>query len=226
MNSIELESPPFSSAGTEKPETSSWKMRWHAAANARTNRRHEYAVARYKDALFGALRGEVIELGPGAGTNLVYFSRDVRWIGVEPNPFLHRYMKDRAKRLDRTIELQLGSAERIDAPSESVDAVAGSFVLCSVGDVSAALSEIKRVLRPGGAFVFVEHVAAAGGTAASRAQKIVGPIHRWFGGGCHMDRRLWNDILGAGFADVRIEHISLPITTGGPHIAGFALKQH
>jgi len=207
------------------PRANAWKKRLLAAANARGNRRHEAAVQGHKAELFGELRGKIVEIGPGAGTNLSCFRRDVAWTGIEPNPYMHRYLRERAKRLGLEIDLRVGRVEDMDVASDSVDAVAGSLVLCSVPDVARALGEVKRVLRPGGRFVFIEHVAADRDTWARRTQKWIAPINRVFGDGCRHDRDIWRDIFVAGFAEVRIERIELPLWLGGPHIAGYAVKR-
>jgi SAM-dependent methyltransferase len=193
--------------------------------NARGHRPHEAAVQGFKVELFGELRGKVVELGPGAGTNLPYFRRDIAWTGIEPNPFMHRYLRERAERLALDVDVRLGGAERIDLPSESVDAVASSLVLCSVRDVGKALAEVKRVLRPGGRFVFIEHVAADRGTWTRRLQKVIAPVNRVLGDGCHLERETWRDIYAAGFSEVAMENLELPLWLGGPHVAGYAIKR-
>jgi ubiquinone/menaquinone biosynthesis C-methylase UbiE len=112
----------------------------------------------------------------------------------------------------------------MDVASGSVDAVAASLVLCSVPNVEKTLAEVKRVLRPGGRFVFIEHVAAEKGTFQRRMQKLIAPINRVLGDGCQLDREIWRDIFAAGFGEVAIEHVPLPLWLGGPHIAGYAIK--
>ena len=204
------------------PPSPGWRKRAFAAMSSIGSKRHEGAVHAYKRDLFGALRGEVLELGPGTGNNLSYFSRHIQWTGIEPNPFMHGYLRERAARLGISVELVPGTVERINLPTASVDAVVGSLVLCSVDDVPTALAEVQRVLRPGGTFAFVEHVAAAGGTLTARMQKWVGPLQHAMADGCHTHRETWRDILDAGFAQVCIEHFGLPMRLGGPHIAGYA----
>src|SRR3712207_6005618 len=112
----------------------SWYQRLFASALAAEQQtRHADYDAR-KRALLGELRGDVLELGPGTGPNLAYYSRDVRWLGFEPNPAMFPYLQQEAQRLGMTIQLREGRAEQIEAADASFDAVVGTLVLCSVSD--------------------------------------------------------------------------------------------
>ena len=110
-------------------------------------------MAERKRSLFGGLSGEVVEIGPGSGVNLAYLPREVRWIGVEPNPFFHPYLQKEADRLERPVQLKIGLAEDLGLKDGSVDAVIGTLVLCSVDRVEAVLEEVLRVLKPGRTFL-------------------------------------------------------------------------
>jgi SAM-dependent methyltransferase len=138
--------------------------------------------------LLGLLRGTVLELGPGWGAGLAHYAPDVRWIGVEPDAAHRAHLRLVAARLDRPVRLLPGRAERLDLPDASVDAAVATFVLCSVTDQRAALAELLRVLRPGGRFVFAEHVAAPSGTWLRRAQHAAALAGRAFGTRCAPDR--------------------------------------
>lgn len=175
-------------------------------------------------ALLGELHGTVVEIGPGTGLNLAFLADDVRWIGVEPNPFLHAPLRAAAARRGWTVELHHAAAERIAIPDASVDAVVSTLVLCSVRDVAAVLGETLRILKPGGCFVFLEHVAAPRGTWLRRVQRLGRPISQCLGDGCQLDRETWRFIAAAGFAKVELEHFRLPLPLNGPHIAGRAWK--
>lgn len=198
--------------------------RIHAAVIARGCQRHENAVAPYKRDLLGSLEGRVIEIGPGSGVNLSYYPAGIRWTGIEPNLHMHAYIRDEAKRLGIDIDLRTGAAEWTDLPDASADSVVSTLVLCSVTDVAAALAEVRRVLRPGGRFVFVEHVAAPPGSWTRRVQRILRPLWRVAGNGCRPDQDTSALIAGAGFADVRIERFRAPLPVVGPHIAGVAVR--
>ena len=130
---------------------------------ARGNRAYEQWMAERKRRLLGGLKGVVVEIGPGAGANLPYLKGDIGWIGVEPNPYARPYLERAAREAGVAFEVRGGNAERLPVTDASADAVIGTLVLCSVADVTTALREIRRVLKPGGRFVFIEHVAAPAG---------------------------------------------------------------
>lgn len=181
---------------------------------------------RLKPKLLGALEGEVVEIGPGSGVNLKYYRDNICWTGVEPNAFLHERIRQRASRRGIPVRLLAGTAERLDLSDESVDTVVGTLVLCSVGDQARALAEVLRVLKPGGRYVFVEHVAAAPGTRTRRTQETLAPILRRLPGGCSPNRQTERAIKRAGFGAVADERFGLPTAFGIalPHIAGTATK--
>src|SRR5699024_10344032 len=132
--------------------------------------------------------GTVLEIGPGPGVNLAYYSREVHWIGIEPDVTHREELRGEAARLGRQAQILPGRAEEIALPAASVDAVVGTLVLCSVDDVTTSLAEIRRVLRPGGHYIFVEHVAAPRGTWTRRAQSVHSHLVGPFGSGCRLDR--------------------------------------
>lgn len=192
-----------------------------------------YFMARVKDdqltvdrkhRLFKELSGTVLEIGPGTGPNLAYFPPSIRWIGVEPNPHMHVYLHQQAERLGLSVELRPLQGEKLPLEDASVDHVVSTLVLCSVPNQATTLAEILRVLKPGGRFVFFEHVAAPQGSRLRRYQRMLRPAWKWFGDGCHPDRETWATIESAGFREVQIEYFQLPEGPVAPHIAGYAIK--
>lgn len=177
-----------------------------------------------KRTLLGDLHGDVLEIGPGAGANLAYYAPDIHWHGLENNAAMFPYLEKEAERLSMQVRLLHGSAEAIDLPDESCDAVVGTLVLCSVSDPRRTLSEIHRVLKVGGRFVFIEHVAAPRESGLRRWQQIAKPLWKPLSDGCHPDRETWVMIENAGFGHVEVDHFHLKMPIVGPHIAGFALK--
>jgi SAM-dependent methyltransferase len=199
-----------------------WYKRFQAWALSLRSPRYDSFVAARKLALLSPLKGTVVEIGPGAGANLPFFRTDVRWIGVEPNPFVHLHLETTANRLGRQVEVRTGSAEQLPIASRSVDAVVGTLVLCSVRDPAAALREVLRVLRPGGRFVFMEHVIAHDRGPRRLLQRLLRPFWKVAADGCSLDRDTAAIISAAGFRRVVIDHFDLPIALIGPHVAGTA----
>jgi ubiquinone/menaquinone biosynthesis C-methylase UbiE len=168
------------------------------------------------------LSGVVVEIGPGAGANLPYLGSGVHWIGVEPNRYARPYLERAAGEAGVTHEVREGNAERLPVDAASADAVIGTLVLCSVEDIDGALREIRRVLKPGGRYVFIEHVAAPDGTWRRRLQRWVRPLWRVIADGCRPDRETLRSIRAAGFAHVEAEEFLAPVGLVAPHIAGTA----
>jgi SAM-dependent methyltransferase len=184
---------------------------------------HDRRVASHKRRLLTPLRGKVVEIGPGTGPNLSYFDKSIEWIGIEPNPVARPLLVEAADRLGIDAAVGEGTAEAIPIPGGTADAVVSTLVLCTATP-DASLREIHRVLKPGGAFVFIEHVAAPRGSWLRRVQRLVRPLWKVAGGGCHPDRETWMAIEGAGFTSVEIERFSTGLPVVSPHIAGRAVK--
>jgi SAM-dependent methyltransferase len=193
-------------AGRRRP---AWAQRLSATLTSWSDAGNERLLGDRKRALLGALTGDVVELGPGTGANLPHFGPGVRWTGVEPNPYMHPHLHERAERLGLPLDLRPGTAERTGLADRSADAVVATLVLCSVQDVPATLAEVRRLLRPGGRFVFLEHVAAPEGTSLRRTQRLVRPLWGAIADGCHPDRETWADLEGAGFAALRYERFRI-----------------
>ena len=215
---------PCGAAAGRRP---AWAQRLFAALTAAGDAGNDRLLGERKRALLGDLGGDVVELGPGTGVNLPYFRSDVRWTGVEPNPYMHPRLREKAGRLGRAIALHPGTAECTGLAHGVADAVVATLVLCSVGDVRAALSEVQRLLRPGGRFVFLEHVAAPAGTGLRRAQRAVRPLWAALADGCHPDRETWTAIESAGFSGLRYDRFRIdvppPLAFLSPAIAGSAI---
>lgn len=203
----------------------SWYKRLQVRLLATGCRRYDRSVESRKRALLGPLRGTVVEIGPGAGASLRFYAPDVRWIGIEPNPWAHAYLAREAARVGlRDATVRAGTAEALPLDDASVDAVVSTLVLCTVPDVARALAESRRVLRPGGRMVFVEHVAAPPGTRTRAAQRLVRPVWPLVADGCHPDRDTEAAIRAAGFGRVEVERFRAPVPIVGPHIAGIAWR--
>lgn len=162
-----------------------------------------------KPRLLAGAPSTVVELGPGAGANLRYLAPGTRLIAIEPNRRFHAVLRRRAA--ERGIELDLRGlrAEAIDLPDASADFVFTSLVLCSVSEPDAVLREVLRVLKPGGRFACIEHVAAARGTSLAWLQRGVARPWRWLFEGCDVCRDTGGTLRRAGFSHVDIEPMTL-----------------
>lgn len=147
----------------------------------------------------------------------------VRWTGVDPNPRGLRYIREAAHRTGHEFEFRPGSAEALPFPDGSFDTVACTLTLCSVADPARALQEIRRVLRPGGQLLFMEHVAAAAGSPQLRRQHLLRPVFRCLAG-CTPDRDTGLLLRAAGFCRVEIETFEVDLPIVSPHICGRAVR--
>jgi ubiquinone/menaquinone biosynthesis C-methylase UbiE len=200
-----------------------------AALYDRFTRGSEVAcLQQWRAGLLRDLRGDVLEVGAGTGLNLPFYPPALaRLVLSEPDLHMRRELdkKVRAARADR-VEVTDGSLEDLQAPAESFDAVVGTLVLCSVPRLDRALEEIRRVLKPRGRFVFLEHVAAENRPRRLRWQRRVEPIWKRLAGGCHLTRRTADAIEAAGLSIVDIQRESMrkawPLVR--PTIRGVAVK--
>jgi SAM-dependent methyltransferase len=184
---------------------------------------------KYRDVkreLFGGLPRTVLELGAGTGANFRYLEPGTHVIAVEPNVHMHAALRASAARHRVTVDVRATVAERLPVPDGSVEAVISSLVLCSVTDPARALAEVRRVLRAGGRFWCLEHVAAPEGSALARVQRLVERPWRWLFEGCETHRDVAGLLREAGFAAVEITPFTLrtaflPIR---PQIAAVAVR--
>jgi SAM-dependent methyltransferase len=184
----------------------------------------EWNVRRRKQRLFAGLPARVVEIGPGVGANLRYLPPGSTLVAIEPNRYMHLRLCAAALRSGVQLELRERPAEHTGLPANSADCVISSLVLCTVADPAAVLAEIRRVLRPGGTFRFVEHVAAPAGTLTRAAQRALRRPWAWAFEGCSCERDLGQAIRAAGFARVTIERFRTrtPFLPFNPQIAGIA----
>ena len=185
--------------------------------------RLDRTLAPYKRRLLGPLRGDVVEIGAGAGASLPFLDSAVRLIAIEPSPPMRRYL---AKAIEQSgLDVQVLPALGADTglPDRCADAAICLHVLCSVPDVPATLREIRRILRAGGRLVFIEHVAAPRGGLLRVIQSLVRGPSRWCGDGCDPTRDTLAEIRAAGFDRIEFAQFRVPLAWASPHIAGCAV---
>ena len=162
------------------------------------------SLGRWRGELLADAAGSVLEIGAGTGVNIPHYPRAGARVALcEPDPGMRHQLSRRVPDGDR-FGVHAADAARLPAADGSVDVVVSTLVLCTVPDPAAALAEIRRVLRPGGALLFLEHVAAAPGTRDRRVQGLLDPLWRCVAGGCRLVRDTEATIQAAGFTVERV----------------------
>jgi ubiquinone/menaquinone biosynthesis C-methylase UbiE len=154
--------------------------------------------------LLAGAQGRVVEIGAGAGPNFRHYPPGLEVTATEPDP----HMLKRARRAARKwpgVTVEQAPAEALPFADATVDTVVGTGVLCTVPDQTAALADIRRVLKPGGRFLFFEHVRSDDPELAARQDRGERRQMR-FGGGCHPNRATLAAIIAAGFQPEDVEH--------------------
>ena len=157
-------------------------------------------LGRLRARVAAGLEGEVVEVGFGSGHNVPYYPQAVRRVRVVDPATVGRKLA--AKRVAATtvpVEFVGLDGQSLPLADGTVDHVLTTWTLCTIPDVRAALGEIRRVLRPGGALHFLEHGRSAEPNVA-RWQDRVTPVQRRIGGGCHLNRPIDQLVAGSGLA--------------------------
>jgi ubiquinone/menaquinone biosynthesis C-methylase UbiE len=178
--------------------------------------------------LVGGARGRVLEIGCGVGANFKYYGAEAaEIIATEPNSFMLTRAKEAATRSGRPIEVRAARAEDLPFDAASFDTVISTLNMCTIEDPRRALSEIRRVLKPGGTYRFFDHVQYD--HAFGRFwQNLIDPLwSRMLGGGCHPNRDVSRMVREAGFRSVEMEFEKRlppvpPMVFVRPHIKGVA----
>ena len=153
----------------------------------------------YRRRAINSARGLVLEIGVGSGLNLSLYGPAVgRVVGLDPSSELLRLARKRATRAVIPVSMVRASAERIPFADAAFDAVVMTWTLCSIPNPIAALIEMRRVLKPVGRLIFVEH-GLSPEIRIARWQHRLTPYWRRIGGGCHLNRKMDDLIRTAGF---------------------------
>ncbi|MCE4072802.1 MULTISPECIES: class I SAM-dependent methyltransferase [Pseudomonas] len=157
-------------------------------------------VMKQRSLLVPRARGRVLEIGMGTGLNLSFYdpAKVSTIVGVDPAAQMQKLARERAARIGIPVEMVALELGQIRADAGSFDSIVCTFTLCSIPDALAALKEMRRVLKPGGEFLFCEHGLAP--DAGVRAwQHRLTPVWKPLAGGCHLDRDMPALIESGGF---------------------------
>lgn len=182
----------------------------------------------WRQELLEHVHGEVLEIGAGTGASIDYYPDQVtKLVLSEPDKHMRRILIQKIQnRGSNRIDVTDGTAENIRSEQKSFDFVVASLVCCSVSSLDSSLHEIRRVLKPGGHLVFLEHVAADEGTSRRLWQNRFNPIWRTLMGNCHLNRETEQAILRAGFniKEIKRESMRKAMPIVRPTIRGIAEK--
>ncbi len=183
----------------------------------------EGRVTPYRRLTAGKAWGDVLEIGGGTGANLPFYPPDARITFLEPDKHMVRRLRRSAVQSGRRISIVRQFGEHLPFADGAFDCVVTTLTLCMVRDADAVVRGVRRVLKPGGAFLFYEHVVSP--RARGRWwQRRLNPIWRCATTGCNLDRDLTRIIRETGFDSVDVQafdlSVGLPVTI--PNIVGMA----
>ncbi len=186
-------------------------------------------MAEHRARLLSGLAGTVIEVGCGNGLNFPHYPATVTHVlAVEPDPYLRTLAERAAQRAAVPINVVDAVAERLPASDSTLDAAVVCLVLCSVPEQEAALSELHRVVKPGGQLRFLEHVRAASPAFVRIQRAVDATFWPFVAGGCHTSRDTAAAISRAGFTLGQVTHFDFPESRlrspATPHILGTATR--
>jgi len=168
-------------------------------------------VSEERRATLATLRGEVLEIGFGTGLNLACYPPQVnRLTAIDTETMLPSRVADRIAHAPVAVErLKLDAGGRLPFEDRSFDGVVTTFTLCSIAEVASALAEIRRVLKPTGEYVFLEH-GRSDDPRIARLQDRFNPITKLIGCGCHLNRPIDKLVSAAGLQIARLERFVMP----------------
>jgi ubiquinone/menaquinone biosynthesis C-methylase UbiE len=162
--------------------------------------------AAHREALLTAASGDVLEIGGGTGANLPFYNGAVRTLMItEPEKPMVRRLEKHIRESKPEAKLLRAPAEDLPFNDESFDVVVSTLVLCTVDDQPRALREVRRVLRPGGRLLFIEHVRSDDAKVARWQNRLL-PLNVRLLHGCHCNRPTLDGIRAAGFEVTRVDH--------------------
>jgi ubiquinone/menaquinone biosynthesis C-methylase UbiE len=183
-------------------------------------------VAKHRHRLLATAYGDVLEIGFGTGLNLPHYPVEVRKITtVDPNAGMHRLAQRHIRQSKIEVDQRVLSGERLPFEDNRFDCAVSTFTLCSIENVEQALSEVYRVLKPGGKFLFLEH-GLSPEPSVQKWQRRLNWLEIRLAAGCHLDRNMKALVAAQPFSSVEVEEFYLERTpkTHGYLYRGMAVK--
>src|SRR5512133_3563221 len=187
------------------------RKRLFARMLLKSDERNHLTYGKFKKDLFQNIHGLVVEIGPGSGVNFDYLPAGTDWIGIEPNELLHPGLMAKAAQREIRARLILSASEHIPLEDNCADIVICTFVLCSVKIPSKVIAEMKRVLKPGGKLILIEHVASETSKGLYFVQNLFNPLTLLLADGCNSNRKTLSLIERAGFSRLDINHYTIKV---------------
>ncbi len=178
-------------------------------------------IAAERPRALAGVGGDVLEIGFGSGLNLEFYPAGVKRItAVDPNPGLKRIAQRRIEESSIPVEHRMLGGERMPLDSNRFDSAVSTWTLCSIREVEKALSEVFRVLKPGGRFFFIEH-GLSPDPGISRWQRRLTPIQKALADGCHLNRDVDRLVESQGLEIIELDNYYLQRI---PRIMGFLYR--
>ncbi len=156
-------------------------------------------MGRAREQLVGPATGQILEIGAGTGANLSHYEQAERVVLTEPDVEMRERLRSKLGQASVPVEVSPDSADHLDFPDASFDVVVSTLVLCTVPDPAATVAEARRVLRPGGKLLFIEHVRGDD-SRRLKVKRFVEPLWSWVALGCRITQDTVGLLEQAGFA--------------------------
>lgn len=178
----------------------------------------EDAISDQRRRVVAKADGVVLEIGIGSGLNLPFYdsARVDQIIGVDPDDAMWKLAAERRRDLEIPVDRLGISGERIPLEDHSIDTVVVTYSLCTIPDPSAALREMRRVLKPSGRLLFVEH-GESPDDSIRKWQRRIDPLWKRLAGGCHSGRPILDMLRGSGWKVEKLEQGYIP----GPKVLSY-----
>lgn len=170
-------------------------------------------MGKYRQRALEPATGNTLEIGFGTGLNLPYYPAAVTKLTVidSEDMLRERVARRIAECPIPVVRMQLDAQGRLPFDDQTFDSVITTFTLCSIADTALALAEIRRVLKPGGHFIFFEHGRSSNAEVARRQDRF-NPLQKIIGVGCHLNRKIDELIVAGGFRITELDRFLLPET--------------